>query len=190
MNVLILCDRDSVGNTGLNLREHTEKAAEQAGCDVRTVVLNSDEIKPCLGCFSCWVKTPGLCIITNDGANEISREELQADAVVILSKLTYGGFSADVKAFLDRSIPNISPFFETYHGEMHHKVRYERFPYWIAMGYGNSTEEERETFRELAERNALNMRPPKQFCLTMQSADECPDALKELGRILSEEVCA
>ncbi|HCJ57263.1 hypothetical protein [Lutispora sp.] len=30
---------------------------------------NSDEIKPCIGC---WVKTPGLCVITNDCANHIS----------------------------------------------------------------------------------------------------------------------
>ncbi len=188
MDVLILCDRESAGDAGFHLREQAEDAVRQAGCTVQTIVLNSDEIKPCLGCFSCWVKTPGLCIITNDDANRVSRAQMRADVVVILSKLTYGGFSADIKAFLDRCIPNISPFFETYHGEMHHKMRYEKFPYWIAVGYGESTEEERQTFRELAERNALNMRPPKQFCLTPQSAGDCPDARKELGRILSEEV--
>lgn len=189
MNVLILCDRESAGDAGFGLREQAEHVARQAACEVQTIVLNSDEIKPCLGCFSCWVKTPGLCIMTNDSANSVSREQMQADILVILSKLTYGGFSPDVKAFLDRCIPNISPFFEIYHGEMHHRLRYEKFPYWIAMGYGESTEEERQTFRELSERNALNMRPPKQFCLTVQSADDCPDALKALGRILSEEVC-
>ncbi len=190
MNVLILCDRESAGAVGFGLLERTEKVAKQAGCEVRTVVLNGDETKPCVGCFSCWVKTPGLCIITNDSVTGVSRELMNADAVVILSKLTYGGFSIDVKAFLDRFIPNISPFFEIYHGEMHHKVRYERFPYWIAMGYGESTEEERETFRELAERNALNMRPPNHFCLTPQNTDDCANALRELGRILTEEVSA
>lgn len=188
MNVLILCDRDSAGTAGFNLRGQVEKTAKEMGGIVQTVVLNSDEIKPCLGCFGCWVKTPGLCVITNDCANDVSRELMRADAVVILSKLTYGGFSSDVKAALDRCIPNISPFFEIYHGEMHHKMRYKSFPYWITIGYGDSTRDERELFRELTDRNALNMRPPKHFCITMPNADECSDALQVLGQILSEGV--
>lgn len=190
MKTLILCDRDSTGDVSSGLCGQVEKTIRQEGCEVQTVILSCDEVKPCLGCFGCWVRTPGLCVNTNDCANDISRRLMQADAVVILSKLTYGGFSPDIKAFLDRSIPNILPFFEVYHGQMHHKMRYERFPYWIAIGYGDSTEDERETFRELVERNALNLRPPKHFCLTIQNVDECPDALRALSKIFTEKVHA
>lgn len=188
MKVLILCDGESADAMGLNLREQAEEAVKRAGGEVVTVVASYDELEPCLGCFGCWVKTPGLCVITKDGANETSRELVNAHAVVILSRLTYGGFSADVKAALDRVIPNISPFFETYRGEMHHRRRYRKFPLWIAVGYGKSTEEERQLFRELTERNALNMRPKKHFCITIPNADECAKAFEVLERILSKEV--
>ena len=34
--------------------------------DVETVNIASIDIKPCLGCFACWNKTPGKCIIEDD----------------------------------------------------------------------------------------------------------------------------
>jgi len=190
MKILILCDRESGTESGFNLRLRVEEVLKQVGCEVQTIVLNSDEIKPCIGCFGCWVRTPGLCVITNDCANEISRVFMRSDAVVLLTRITYGGFTSDLKAFLDRSIPNILPYFEMYRGKMHHRMRYDRFPWWIAVGYGESLESELEIFRELSERNALNLRPQKHFCLTAKSADECQDVLQALKRIFTEEVGA
>ena len=189
MKTLILCDRESADYNGLNLCYQVQTAVLEAGSDVNTFVLNGDEIKPCLGCFQCWVKTPGLCIMTDDCANNVAGQEVQSDALILLSKICYGGYSYDIKSFLDRSIPNISPFFEIVHGEMHHKMRYERFPYMITIGYGTYTPQEREIFINLAERNALNMRPPKHFVCTMQNAEEISETLKSLSNVLSKEVC-
>lgn len=188
MKALLLCDRESGSVDGLDLRVRVHDALQSAGCEVQRVVLNCDEIRPCLGCFQCWVKTPGLCVMTNDSANEIAGFEMRCDVLVLLARITYGGYSADIKAFLDRSIPNISPLFEIYHGEMHHKMRYERFPLWIAVGYGESTSRERKTFLELTQRNALNMRPPKHYAFTMHSADEIHAVMRALKDVLSEEV--
>lgn len=39
---------------------------------------------------------------------------------------------------------------------MHHTLRYGRHDLWKVIVYGDITEEEKETFRYLAERNALN----------------------------------
>lgn len=36
------------------------------GTEVEQIDLYKKEIKPCLGCFSCWSKTPGECIIKDD----------------------------------------------------------------------------------------------------------------------------
>lgn len=188
MKVLLLCDRESSNVNGCNLRELVQIALQSITSETRTVVLNSDEIHPCIGCFGCWIKTPGLCVIKTDCANSVSGLEIQSDAVVLLSRVTFGGYSADIKAFLDRSIPNISPFLEIYRGEMHHKVRYSRFPRWIAFGYGESTPRERQTFSELAERNALNMRPPKYDVFTACTTDEIFAAIQALTKSLSEEV--
>jgi len=189
MKILLLCDRDSA-NVSVNegdLRSEMQTALQSIACEVDIVELNSDEIQPCAGCFGCWIKTPGLCVMNTDNANEVSGLEMRADAVILLSRITYGGYSADVKAFLDRSIPNISPMFEMYRGEMRHKMRYKRFPHWIAFGYGESTPQERKTFSELAERNALNMRPPKFDVFTCETADEMLSAIRTLKDSLARE---
>ena len=188
MKTLILCDRESLEHHGVDLCARVRMAVREAGSDEDVVVLNGDEIKPCLGCFHCWVRTPGLCITTNDGANTVAGQEIRSDVVIFLSRIVYGGYSYDVKSFLDRSIPNLSPFFEIIDGEMRHKMRYERFPYVIFIGYGPCRPEERETFIRLAERNALNMRPPKHFVFTMQNTEEAEATIHALTNVLSRQV--
>lgn len=44
---------------------HEERTREQVPT-VETLSVNSLNIKPCLGCFSCWSKTPGTCCIHDD----------------------------------------------------------------------------------------------------------------------------
>ena len=188
MKALILCDKESSLFCGVDLRSHAQAAVIEAGSEAEIVDLDGDQIAPCLGCFQCWTKTPGLCIQTHDCANRVAGQEIQSDVVIFLSKITYGGYSYDIKAFLDRSIPNISPFFENVHGETHHKMRYERFPYMMTIGYGEYTARERETFIRLAERNARNMRPPKHFVYTARNADEVNETIRSLKNALLCEV--
>jgi len=188
MKMLILCDRESTSYNGLDLRSRVQSTVQKMGIDVDTVVLNGDEIKPCMGCYMCWVRTPGFCIITNDCANAVGKQEIQADAVIFLSQITYGGFSYDMKSFVDRSIPNISPYFEIVEDNMRHGMRYERFPYMISIGYGANTPEERQTFIDLAERNSLIMMPQKYCVFTVESAEEVDEAMLSLKNTLHREV--
>ena len=188
MKTLILGDRGSLSYDGLNLPSQTQKIVEKSGDEGQIIILNGDEIRPCIGCFNCWMKTPGLCVMTDDCANKVAGEEIRSNVVIFLSKITYGSYSYDIKSFLDRSIGNISPFFEIVNGEMHHKMRYDKFPVTITIGYGNCTSEERKTFRTLANRNALNMRPPKHFVFIMENANEIDDVMETLENILSLEV--
>jgi multimeric flavodoxin WrbA len=108
--------------------------------------------------------------------------------VVFLSRIVYGGYSYDVKSFLDRTIANISPFFEIVHDEMRHKMRYKRFPCMVSIGYGKCSPQERATFINLTERNAMNMRPPKHFAFTMQNAEEVEATIQALKNVLSQRV--
>ena len=69
-----------------------------------------DEILPanqvnqhCIGCFGCWIKTPGRCVLA-DGWKNLPIRLAKARHVVIISRLTYGGYSPSVKKTLDRSI--------------------------------------------------------------------------------------
>jgi len=86
-----------------------------------------------------------------------------------------------MKAFLDRSLQTMLPYFENYKGETHHPMRYKHFPIWIAVGYGNVSDAEKNTFTILAEKNALNMRPVKYLAVTVRNSNEL---VKETGNIL------
>jgi multimeric flavodoxin WrbA len=119
------------------------------------VVSADGKYAPCQGCFGCWSKHPAECQM-KDSLHQICRVIGQADEVVIVTENLYGGYSAKVKNVLDRSIGTSTPF-STYRGkQMHHTLRYGKHDLWTVVVYGDITEAEKETFRYLAERNAVN----------------------------------
>jgi multimeric flavodoxin WrbA len=119
------------------------------------VVSADGKYAPCQGCFGCWSKHPAECQM-KDSLHQICRVIGQADEVVIVTKNLYGGYSVKVKNVLDRSIGTSTPF-STYRGkQMHHTLRYGKHDLWTVVVYGDITEAEKETFRYLAERNAIN----------------------------------
>ena len=110
---------------------------------------------PCQGCFGCWTKHPAACFM-KDALQQACRIIGEADDLVIITKNLYGGYSADIKNVLDRSIGTSTPF-STYRGrQMHHTLRYGRHGLWQVIVYGEITEAEKDTFRYMAERNAVN----------------------------------
>ena len=54
--------RGKEGNTEIILNEFLSGAVS-AGAKAETVYLKQKKIKPCLGCYTCWTKTPGVCAI-------------------------------------------------------------------------------------------------------------------------------
>ena len=183
MNILLLCEWNAP-DLGIRTRNAIQGILEREGHHVQVIVLNSKELKPCVACLGCWLKTPGQCQITNDEANSVASKQINADAVVLVSEVIYGGFSADIKSFLDRSIQNIMPYFENYKGETHHPMRYKNFPIWIAVGYGNVSDTEKRTFTALAEKNALNMRPAKHIATIVNNDDELEKEVRNILRVL------
>lgn len=75
------------------------------------IIFDNGTIKSCIGCFGCWIKTPGKCVI-KDGYDNIGELFSKADKVIVISKCFYGGFSPFVKNVLDRSIAYMLPFSE------------------------------------------------------------------------------
>jgi hypothetical protein len=87
------------------------------------------EAKPdaggCVGCFGCWIRTPGRCV-KKDGVSEIPARIGRCRELILLSRLTFGGLSPSVKAVMDRSIPGLLPFFTIVNGKSRHASRYNR----------------------------------------------------------------
>src|SRR5471030_606743 len=108
-----------------------------------------DNIKGCLGCFNCWIKTPGKCII-EDSYTEMPRYILENDTFIIITEIKYGCYTSYVKNIIDRSIGFLLPFFQTVNNEFHHLPRYKKSPKFIVIGYGEDiTSDEELTFKAL-----------------------------------------
>jgi multimeric flavodoxin WrbA len=119
--------------------------------------LREIKIAECLGCFGCWVKTPGECVI-NDREREITKKLLYADLKIYVTPIVFGGYSYELKKALDRQTGNILPFFTKFKGEIHHPLRLERSSNFIAVGVLPKPSVESETiFKTLVSRNAINM---------------------------------
>jgi multimeric flavodoxin WrbA len=72
--------------------------------------LTSMNIKPCRGCFGCWVKTPGICFARDD-MDRIMPHLAKSDWVFWVAPIAFGGYGYHLKKAADRSIPILLPFF-------------------------------------------------------------------------------
>ena len=139
----------------LILHDLPESCAELVSSKCDRALAADGRYAPCQGCFGCWTKHPATCFM-KDKLQEACRILGQADERVIVTGNLYGGYSAAVKNVLDRSIGTSTPL-STYRGrQMHHTLRYGKHNLWKVIVYGEITEDEKNTFRYLAERNALN----------------------------------
>ena len=71
---------------------------------VEALQINALEIHPCLGCFSCWNKTPGTCCIKDD-MEEVIQKILWADVVIWSFPLYYYTVPGGMKNLIDRQLP-------------------------------------------------------------------------------------
>lgn len=82
------------------------------------------DIKPCLGCFVCWSKTPGTCRIRDD-MGEVIRKLLWADITVWSFPLYYFGLPGPLKTLIDRRLPMSLPFMSCGTQSGGHPSRYD-----------------------------------------------------------------
>lgn len=148
------------------------------GHEVEVMTLRDEKIAGCLGCFGCWLKTPGECVI-NDAGRSLPKKVIQSDAVFLLTTVAFGMYSSELKKALDRfPCPVLLPFFVSINGEMHHAKRYEKYPTLVAIGVLPCPDEESEsTFATLAHRNGINLHTTAVSSI-VYSTDK-PDAIKE-----------
>lgn len=124
--------------------------------DVEVVKLRELAISACTGCFGCWTRTPGECVLQDDAAT-VLRSYLGSDVVAYVTPVTFGGYSSQLKMMLDRCIPLLDPRFTIVGGEVHHLLRYRRYPNTVVLGTLPSPDAEAERlFASLVARNGFN----------------------------------
>ncbi len=99
------------------------KGMREAGADVETVHLREKVIRNCIGCYTCWTKTPGMCVHKDDMTNELFPKWLKADIAVYATPLYHFTMNATMKAFIERTLPVLEPFLVQHDGKTTHPLR-------------------------------------------------------------------
>ena len=173
------------GNGNHQNREFDEYVAHLAakltgeGHTATALTLRDLDIKFCTGCFGCWVKTPGQCVV-KDASHDVCRAVINGDFLLWAAPLRMGFPDATLKKMMDKSIPLIHPYFVVDHGEAHHRPRYDRYPR-IGLLLQKEVDTDAEDLRivgDILSRTALNMKSRLEFAFTTeQPMDEVARAI-------------
>ncbi len=83
------------------------------------------DIRNCIGCNYCWLKTPGICTIKDD-YEIILKKMIKADQMWIVADTHFGFISYKGKNIVDRIMPLITMNLHMKNGQMRHVMRYKK----------------------------------------------------------------
>lgn len=120
------------------------------------------DIKHCIGCFSCWTKTQGHCVIQDDMQKLYTKIE-SADIIIESFPLYFFGMPSVLKAMTDRCLPFMLPYM------------------------GNLVEDKNASFHELRDESMHNKRLVViTTCGYVDAAPMYPALLKQYDLICGE----
>ncbi|MCL2531682.1 MAG: flavodoxin family protein [Oscillospiraceae bacterium] len=153
--------------------------------DAEIIDISKINVKGCTGCYCCWEKTPGKCVLKDDMA-DILPKIVQAD-VLITSFPLYGCyFPGQLKCFNDRMLPLALPYMDKDAEAGGHPLRFDlsklRQVYISTCGFWTS-EGNYDLFAQLFARNdSINHKVNhKEFCVFVgqgglfELAEEMPE---------------
>ena len=121
------------------------------------IVINCNECKNnCIGCFSCWTKTPTKCTLKDNFYNITDYLKKSTDFIII-SKNRYGCYSENIKRVLERCIGYVLPYFTIRNGKIHHKLRYNKKLNFITYFYGVINKNDEICLNKLVNANSINL---------------------------------
>lgn len=144
-------------------------ALTNAQHEVTTLTLRDLDIHFCTGCFGCWVKTPGECVV-RDASHAVCRAAINSDFLLWAAPLRMGFPDATLKRMMDKFIPLIHPYFVVDQGEAHHRPRYEHYPRLglLLQPEADTDAEDVAIVGDIFSRTALNMKSRLDFVLTTE----------------------
>ncbi len=152
-----------------NYLDRLEKELKK-GNEVIRFDLKDMDLKYCMGCWTCWWKTPGQCVIKDDG-EKIFREVINSDFFIFASPLVAGFTTALLKKITDRLIVLLHPYIIVKEGEFHHRKRYDSYPDFgvIIQAEKDTTDIDIKIVSNIYDRLALNLHSKKKY---LRSSDK------------------
>jgi multimeric flavodoxin WrbA len=86
------------------LASNFARGLQDEGWEIDELVINDIEINHCLGCYACWLKTPGVCV-QKDGMEEVIQRHQNIDLLVLAAPLYFFSVPGKVKDYWDRNMP-------------------------------------------------------------------------------------
>jgi multimeric flavodoxin WrbA len=183
MNIVILNGNPDTGSKDFDRYIKSLGAGLTAGGHAfHSFLLRKMDIHSCIGCWDCWLKTPGLCRHRDD-MPVIYKAVMAADLVIFASPVIMGFMSALLKRANERFIPLIHPYIALVEGECHHRGRYDRYPgLGILLHRGADTDgEDIEIITDIYRREAINFRTTLRCAFTTdQPLSEVTHAIADL----------
>ncbi|MFC1833430.1 flavodoxin family protein [Thermodesulfobacteriota bacterium] len=127
MKVLVVnaAPRMEAGNTQMILNPLLVGMRHE-GASVDVCYLGRKKIERCIGCFTCYAKTPGRCIHQDDMPAVIERVRM-ADMMVLATPVYVDGMTSLAKSFIDRLVVFLDPHFMKTDKGLAHPLRW-KFP--------------------------------------------------------------
>jgi multimeric flavodoxin WrbA len=122
MNALLLNGAPASGDVTDAVATATGETLGGAGWNVQATTLRDVTVADCTGCFRCWLKTPGECVIDDDGRANAAAF-IASDLAVCVTPISFGGYGSLLKSTVDRMVPLVTCFFQKVDGEVHHIAR-------------------------------------------------------------------
>ncbi|MGL4346009.1 MAG: flavodoxin family protein [Cellulosilyticaceae bacterium] len=180
MGVLVLDGMPKSTNIGNTVCQQLE----ELGVDYKCFKLEEMTIAPCRNCSGCQFKTPGECIVKDDTPQMI-RALIKSEVVLMLTEITFGGYSSTLKKAMDKWGVLGLPSFVVKGGRLQHPPRYgadtghEQVK--IVIGIGNDLEtDEKESFVRLVEANSLIMDMPLSTYIVNQEEGGVEERIGEI----------
>lgn len=171
-------------------RAALDEALGARGFSVDHVDALEVDVRPCVGCGSCGLKTPGRCVVKDD-MQLIYPRLVACDVLVLAGPVSFGAHCHPVKKIVDRLQPFMLSLYTKRNGELKFRPRYPQRAAWLGVGLvaGDDPQraEQEAVFRLLIERHAVNVAAPAQAAAVF-SGDDAEAARRELDEAL-DVVC-
>ncbi len=154
------------------LREELENYYSTEGYTVEWFNIRDKNISYCIGCWSCWLKTPGVCVHKDDTV-KLLKGVINSDLCIHLTENSLGFTTSHSKKAFDKLVALIHPYIEIVQGECHHRKRYNKAPKFGLIFLDEQKDvEDFAVVKNISKRQFLNFRTELVFSIHIKNDKE------------------